>query len=720
MAHLPEADLATLRQISTWITTGVTLDLESAPQPADYNNTPSVLLNADLVRARLREYIDFGAVIPLPLDTHCPFGVQPLHVIIKPDKKPRLVIDLSRNLNDHLRYEYFSYSSVRDAAELSTPGCWYGKLDLSNCFLSFPLHPSAQPHFIFRFDGRLYQFVRMPFGLASAPRVCTLLLSVVAYKLTVSGIQRLIRYLDDFLFVADSREAMAAILHAAQQLFSDFGLVVNTDKTEGPAQQISFLGIQLDSVAQTLSCTATRLTEIRSLLGSALSSHKIRLSFLASLIGKLQFAATVLPGARPFVRRMLDLHQRHNYRIHNNAARPFAAASSTADRRLHFTLQRSSIQTDKGFRADARFWLTHLHQWNGNAKWRSAQATPFCIASDASFNGFGFYLESTPPHVDTSHWPPGLKVGSGYSGVYSPAHSHLHTASSQMTWCEMFAVYAALLTYRSVLRHSCVLFFVDNETDVHIINRQATRSARLAGLLREIYSVSLADNISIYARHRSGVDNVLADFLSRPELHQHEHIVARWQHTHPQMAHHLTRVSIVSSNDFIRPQVLPACASTSPTRSAPTHNGRTPRSSARSSPYAGSSASTMRRHSPSSTSAPSSACTPARTSAPPLAASYQRSPTSPTRSDTASCHAARLSGDSCKASTTSTPIKSSNPRRPSLSPTSSPSTASSTTPHSRGPGTGAPAHWPSSLCSASTSTPTVGCNTNTSASQLQA
>ena len=264
------------------------------------------------MRTRLREYIDFGAVSPLPPDTHCPFGVQPLHVIIKPDKKPRLVIDLSRNLNDHLRYEYFSYSSVRDATELSTPSCWFSKLDLSNCFLSFPLHPSAQPHFVFRFDGRLYQFVRMPFGLASAPRVCTLLLSVVAHKLTLSGIQRLIRYLDDFLFIAHSREAMTAILHAAQQLFSDFGLVVNTDKTEGPAQQISFLGIQLDSVAQTLSCTATRLTEIRSLLRSALSSHKIRLSFLASLIGKLQFAATVLPGARPFVRRMLDLHQRHD------------------------------------------------------------------------------------------------------------------------------------------------------------------------------------------------------------------------------------------------------------------------------------------------------------------------------------------------------------------------------------------------------------------------
>jgi hypothetical protein len=398
---------------------------------------------------------------------------------------------------------------------------------------------------------------------------------------------------------------MTVMLRTAQQLFSDFGLVVNTDKTEGPAQQLSFLGIQLDSVAQTLSCTAARLTELRSLLTSALSSPTVRLSFLASLIGKLQFAATVLPGARPFVRRMLDLHQLHTRRIHSQhpgATQPSAAqlsnaaSASSRDRRVHFALQRSSIHTDSGFRADARFWLAHLHQWNGSAKWRSAQAAPFCIASDASLSGFGFYLESTPPHVDTSHWPPGVKVGTGYSGVYSSAHSHLHTASSQMTWCEMFAVYAALLTYRTVLRHSCVLFYVDNETDVHILNRQATRSARLAGLLREIYSISLADNISIYARHRSGVDNVLADFLSRPELHQHEHIVARWQQTHPQLADRLSRVRIVSSSLYIRHRVLPQSTSTSTSHSVPTPTRHTARTRLHSSPSADNSTSTSTDH----------------------------------------------------------------------------------------------------------------------------
>ena len=180
------------------------------------------------------------------------------------------------------------------------PNCWYGKLDLSNCFLSFPLHPDVWPHFIFRFEGALYQFRRMPFGLSSAPRICTLILSVVAYRLSRENFFRLIRYLDDFLFIASSQAEMAQCLPRAQQIFSDFGLVVNTDKTEGPAQQLSFLGILLDSVNQTLACTPERVKELTSLLASAASSPQISLSALASLIGKAAVRGFSAPWCASF------------------------------------------------------------------------------------------------------------------------------------------------------------------------------------------------------------------------------------------------------------------------------------------------------------------------------------------------------------------------------------------------------------------------------------
>ena len=421
MALLPDARPEQLALIRQWITTGVTLQFVSDPSPIDHDNTFAVHENASAVRQRIAEYIAFEALTPLPADHPCPYGVQPLHVIIKAGRKPRLVIDLSRNLNEHLEYEYFSYASVLDAVERSFPGCWYGKLDLSNCFLSFPLYPSVLPHFVFRFEGQLYQFLRMPFGLSVAPRICTLLLSVVGHGLQQAGVDAAARYLDDFLFLQTSEGSMEVALRRAEATISAYGLVVNPDKTEGPAQRIAFLGIMLDSVQQTLSCTPERLEELRSLLSHAECAPAIKLTALETLIGKLSFATQVLPGARPFMRRMMDLlhgrlrslalsersapHLRHrpariaaktatdlrvsaadlrvsaaaaagprasaaDLRVHDLRVFSTAAAdlSVAAARRRHFARTNATVRLDRGFRADARFWLGHLHQWDGSQR----------------------------------------------------------------------------------------------------------------------------------------------------------------------------------------------------------------------------------------------------------------------------------------------------------------------------------------------------------------
>jgi hypothetical protein len=290
----PDADSATLATIRSSITDGVSLPFLTKPTATAFSNTPTVNENAEAVRKRLHEYIRFGAVVELdPLTTDlADMLVQPLHVIIKAEKKPRVVVDLSRNLNTHLEYEYFQYSCVDDAVEASYPGCWYGKLDLTNCFLSFPLHPSVRRYFCCRFDGCLYQFTHMPFGLSIAPRVCTLLLSVVAFALKRAGIRH-VRYLDDFFLIGSSSKEVSQQLITAQTVITGFGLVVNPDKTEGPSRSLSFLGIQLDSIAQTVSCTAARVAELTALLQSLRHQHIIQRRHAESLIGKLSFAAQV-------------------------------------------------------------------------------------------------------------------------------------------------------------------------------------------------------------------------------------------------------------------------------------------------------------------------------------------------------------------------------------------------------------------------------------------
>ena len=171
MRAQPGPDLDELAAIESHINQGVSLPLVSSPSSVAYTNTPTVQQHASEVRTPLREYMQFGAVIQLPADAHLDdngIRIQPLHVIIKAGKKPRLVIDLSRNFDDHLQHEYFTCSCVDDAVEASHAGCWYGKLDLSNCFSSFPLHPSVRKYFCFRFEGELYPISSLTCRSASA------------------------------------------------------------------------------------------------------------------------------------------------------------------------------------------------------------------------------------------------------------------------------------------------------------------------------------------------------------------------------------------------------------------------------------------------------------------------------------------------------------------------------------------------------------------------
>ena len=126
-----------------------------------------------------------------------------------------------------------------------------------------------------------------------------MLLSVVAFRLARLGVREHQRFLDDFLVIKPERLAALAARLTAEGVFRAFGLVVNSQKTEGPAQRLAFLGVMLDSVKQTLECTPERVNELRSLLQSARDSRSIPLSQLSTLIGKLLFATQVLPGARP-------------------------------------------------------------------------------------------------------------------------------------------------------------------------------------------------------------------------------------------------------------------------------------------------------------------------------------------------------------------------------------------------------------------------------------
>ena len=237
--------------------------------------------------------------------------VHSLHMVLRDGKKPRLVLDCSHNLNELLTVERMRIGATIDSAmAASTPRCWYAKLDISDCFLSFPLTPAAQRLLGFSYAGKHYAFRRLMFGLCTAPAECERMLDLVSWVLRQQGVQHR-RYCDDILIIGATKDECARMLADAMATLARFGFAIAANKTVHPTQSIEFLGILIDSLTTTIACTPARVTELMTLLRQHIHAPlKRSVRHVLSLVGKLSFAAIVLPGARPFFRHLIDATKR--------------------------------------------------------------------------------------------------------------------------------------------------------------------------------------------------------------------------------------------------------------------------------------------------------------------------------------------------------------------------------------------------------------------------
>ncbi|XP_065182606.1 uncharacterized protein LOC135813438 [Sycon ciliatum] len=198
----------------------------------------------------------------------------------------RPVIDL-RHLNEHVRYEHFQMEGLHLVPLSVREGNWLTKLDLKDAYFTVPIHPQHRRLLRFSWEGQLYEFQCLPFGLSSAPRVFTKLMKVPISVLRRQGI-RLILYLDDLLLIAESRPAAVLQTQQAIQLLESLGFVINRKKSiPEPTQQLEFLGFQLNSVAMTMSVPIDKARKLQQECHRALSQPYLSIRALASLLGRM-------------------------------------------------------------------------------------------------------------------------------------------------------------------------------------------------------------------------------------------------------------------------------------------------------------------------------------------------------------------------------------------------------------------------------------------------
>ena len=99
-------------------------------------------------------------------------------------------------------------------------------------------------------DGAGYADLSLPFGVRSAVPLFDRLTQAIIRKLRSEGIPAALGYIDDFWVSAETEEECLRAYNRFIELLLDLGFVVNRNKCVPPTTRLTFLGIELDSDAQ--------------------------------------------------------------------------------------------------------------------------------------------------------------------------------------------------------------------------------------------------------------------------------------------------------------------------------------------------------------------------------------------------------------------------------------------------------------------------------------
>lgn len=383
----------------------------------------------------------------------------------------RPVINL-RALNKFVVYEHFKMEGIPTVKNLIQPNDWLVKLDLSDAYLTVPVHSSHKKFLQFRWGGRVFQFRCLPFGLSSAPRVFTKLLKPIMAYLRRQGI-RLVIYLDDILIMNSCPAALVKDLLLVRSTLEEVGFLINIAKSVlSPTQQLEYLGLLIDSTTMSLALTESKVTSIISACQKLLSAKEFPIWDISSLLGNFTWATTAVPFAQAHFREIQRLYLKE-------------FKSSGGD-----LTHKTSLSPEA--RKDLLWWVQQLKLHSGKSFLSSDP--DLVIFSDASLSGWGAACGN-------------IRTG----GQWDLSESICHIND-----LELKASFLALKYFAAAARDCAVLLNLDNTTAVAYINKKGgTKSASLSSLAVEIATWCEQRRISLVALHVPGILNVVADMESR-------------------------------------------------------------------------------------------------------------------------------------------------------------------------------------------------------------
>lgn len=172
--------------------------------------------------------------------------ISPTFLVPKPNGRTRFILNL-KSLNKSISTKHFKLEDLRTAINLINKGCFMSTIDLKDAYFLIPIHSDHKKYLRFQFDGKLFQFNVLPFGLNTAPFVFTKIMKPVISLLRSCGFLSTI-YLDDILLISNTYESCASEVSYTISLLQSLGFIINKEKsTLNPKTNCKFLGFIIDT-----------------------------------------------------------------------------------------------------------------------------------------------------------------------------------------------------------------------------------------------------------------------------------------------------------------------------------------------------------------------------------------------------------------------------------------------------------------------------------------
>ena len=475
-------------------TSGFHLNYHGPRLPMYARDLKSVLTAPEAVRDQIKKELDKGRIagpfVSPPLPT---LRVSPLGLVPKKSGGYRVIHHLSfpdKNSVNHFTDPDIcsvSYSSIDDAIELIHKigkGALLGKMDLKSAFRLLPIWPGDFDLLGFSMDGLYYYDKCLPFGASIScslfEKFSTFLQWALENEKSFDKFHpSVLHYIDDFLFLGSKDTTQCAdTMLTFTNLCATLNIPIATDKTEGPSTTITFLGIEFDTIQMVLRLPAEKILELKEKIITAIHAKKLTLRQLQSIIGLLNFACRVISPGRAFCRRLIN--------------------ATIGVNKAYF-----KIRVTKSMKADLNVWLEFLRSFNGvtvipDRFWlTNIDLDLFTDSAGSSNLGFGIYFQG--------HWCHG-------SWPQQWAES---TVLRNMAFIELFPVLTALFIWGPQLSNKKVLFHVDNQATVQVLNKKSSRDPLIMKAIRKIVLKTLEFNINVNGIFIPSASNGISDSISR-------------------------------------------------------------------------------------------------------------------------------------------------------------------------------------------------------------